>query len=103
MFDSSVKCDACGRVGHPASTCDYLATAIYISAYMKNHLSPELRAKMEEEWSANWNAKLGQPVSRRPRQVLKAYMEDGNFTMDQVDGDLDWDCWPDDYSAASQE
>ena len=38
-FDSSIICDACKRRGHPASQCDLLAQAIFLTKYMKHSLT----------------------------------------------------------------
>jgi hypothetical protein len=38
-FDPSIICDACKRWGHPASQCDLLAQAIFLTKYMKHTLT----------------------------------------------------------------
>jgi hypothetical protein len=38
-FDPSIICDACKPRGHPASQCDLLAQAIFLTKYMKHSLT----------------------------------------------------------------
>ena len=47
-FDPSIICDACKRRGHPASQCDLLAQAIFLTKYMKHSLTDLARGKLEE-------------------------------------------------------
>jgi hypothetical protein len=87
-----VQCAACKRVGHVAKHCDMLATAICIDRYLKNELSAAVRDTIEWKWLDRWRKELGNP-DQTPRQVLRAYVEDLDITVAQLDASMDWECW----------
>ena len=60
---------------------------------MKHDLSAPVRDSIEQDWVARWRDRLGNP-DKTPRQVLRAYIEDLDTTVAQLDDELDWDCWP---------
>ena len=85
-------CDACRRTGHVAATCDVLAIALFIEKY-KRELSDTLRDKIETDWVARWQSAMGNPT-RKPRRVMKAYLDLLDISMDDLDEQMCWDCWP---------
>jgi hypothetical protein len=87
-----VICAACKRRGHPATSCDMLAIALFVDRH-KQQLSDSERSSIEETWLARWKDKVGQPT-RMPRQVMKAYCEDMNISADHLIEAMDWECWP---------
>ena len=95
MYDKDLQCDACKRVGHAAATCDILAQALFITKYMKYTLDDKSKANLEAAWLDRWCSKLGTP-SRSPRTVMRAYLDDMDLTLDDLDAQMCWDCWPDD-------
>jgi hypothetical protein len=69
-----------------------LATAICIDRYLKNELSAAIRDTIKWEWLDRWRKELGNP-DQMPRQVLRAYVEDLDITVAQLDASMDWECW----------
>ena len=94
-FDPSIICDACKRRGHPASQCDLLAQAIFLTKYMKHSLTDLARGKLEEAWLNYWKDKLGHPT-QTPGKVLRAYLDNMDMSIDELDHQMCWDCWPSD-------
>ena len=89
----SVVCDACCRTGHVAANCDVLAIALFIEKYKKD-LSADVKDRIESDWLARWRGSLGNP-NRKPRRVMKAYLDLMDMTMDDLDDQMCWECWPD--------
>ena len=87
-----VICAACKRRGHPASSCDMLAIALFVDRH-KQQLSEQERSAIEETWLARWKDKVGQPT-RMPRQVMNTYCADMNILTDHLVEAMDWECWP---------
>ena len=94
-YDPAIICDACKRRGHPAAQCDLLAQAIFINKYMKHSLTDIARGKLEEAWLQRWKEKLGHP-NRTPGKVLRAYLDNMDMPIDDLDHQMCWDCWPSD-------
>jgi hypothetical protein len=87
-----VICAACKWRGHPASSCDLLAIALFVDRH-KQQLSENEKSAIEETWIARWKDKVGQPT-RMPRQVMKTYCADMNISTDHLVKAMDWECWP---------
>ena len=87
-------CDACRRTGHVAANCDVLAIALFIEKY-KRDLSDDVKDKIESEWVARWRSAIGNP-KRPPRRVMKTYLDLLDLTVDELDDQMCWDCWPED-------
>ena len=85
-------CDACRRTGHVAANCDVLAIALFIEKY-KRDLSEDVKDKIESEWVARWRSAIGNP-KRNPRRVMKTYLDLLDITVDELDDQMCWDCWP---------
>jgi len=90
-----LQCEACKRVGHAATTCDILAQALFITKYMKYTLDDKAKANLEAAWLDCWSCKLGTP-SHSPRTVMQAYLNDMDLTLNDLDAQMCWDCWPND-------
>ena len=89
----SVICDACRRTGHVAANCDVLAIALFIEKYKKD-LSADVKDRIESDWLARWKGSLGNP-NRKPRRVMKAYLDLMDMMMDDLEDQMCWECWPD--------
>jgi len=89
----SVICDACRLTGHVAANCDILAIALFIEKYKKD-LSADVKDRIESDWLARWKGSLGNP-NRKPRRVMKAYLDLMDMMMDDLDDQMCWECWPD--------
>jgi hypothetical protein len=87
-----VLCAACKWRGHPTSSCDMLAIALFVDCH-KQQLSENKKLAIEETWLARWKDKVGQPT-RTPRQVMKAYCEDLDISADHLVEAMEWECWP---------
>ena len=92
-LNPSVVCDACRCTGHVAANCDVLAIALFIEKY-KNDLLADVKDRIESDWLARWRSSLRNP-NRKPRRVMKAYLDLMDMTMDDLDDQMCWDCWPD--------
>lgn len=68
--------------------------AIFIEKY-KKEASAEVKDKIEEAWLARWKSALGHP-SKKPRRVMAAYIDYLDSTVDAVDEQMCWECWPED-------
>jgi hypothetical protein len=71
-----------------------LVIAIFIEKY-KKEASPDMKDKIEEAWLLRWKSELGNP-SKKPRRVMKAYIYLLDSTVDAVDEQMCWECWPED-------
>jgi hypothetical protein len=91
-WDPTVICDACRRTGHEAATCDMLAMAIFLEKY-KRDMPEDMKDKVELAWLKRWKGSLGNP-SRKPRRVMKAYLDLLDTSLDEVDEQMCWECWP---------
>ena len=91
----SVQCRACKRVGHDEQNCDMLAMAIALHQYRRDHLTPDLMNSIEHEWMERHRARLDN-VTQTPRQVLRAYADDNDYTTADIDAAIDWSIWEDD-------
>ena len=91
-YDPNITCAACKRRGHPASTCDMLAMALFLNKYNKSMTKAD-RDKVETAWLQRWKEKLGDP-SRLPSKVMKAYIDYMDISEDVLDHQIDWECWP---------
>ena len=89
----SVICDACRRSGHVAANCNVLAIALLIEKYKKD-LPDDTKDQIESNWLTRWKGTLGNP-NRKPRKVMKAYLDLMDMTLEDVDEQICWYCWPD--------
>jgi hypothetical protein len=71
-----------------------LAIAIFIEKY-KKEASTKMKDKIEEAWLARWKGELGNP-SKKPRRVMKAFIDFLDLTVDAVNEQMCWECWPED-------
>ena len=71
-----------------------LAIAIFIEKY-KKEASANVKDKIEEAWLARWKNNLGN-TSKKPRRVMKAYIDSLGSTVDAVDEQMCWEYWPED-------
>jgi len=92
-WDPDLICDACHRSGHIAAQCDMLTIAIFIEKY-KKEASADTK-DIKEAWLARWKSKLGNP-SKKPHCIMKAYIDYLESTVDAVDEQMCWECWPED-------
>jgi hypothetical protein len=71
-----------------------LAIAIFIKKY-KKEASANMKDKIKEAWLARWKSELGNP-SNKPCRVMKAYINFLDSTVDAVNEQMCWECWPED-------
>ena len=89
---------------HVAANCDVVAIAPFIKKY-KRDLSDDVKDRIETDWVACWRSAIGNPT-KKPRRVMKTYLDLLDITMDDLDDQMCWDCWPaddnvDDTAAAT--
>ena len=79
-------------MGYVAANCDVLAIALFIEKY-KRDLLEDVKDKFESEWVAHWRSAIRNP-KRNPRRVMKTYLDLLDITVDDLDEQMCWDCWP---------
>jgi hypothetical protein len=62
---------------------------------MKYTLDDKAKATLEAAWLDRWSSKLD-PPPRSPRTVMRAYLDDMDLTLDDLDAQMCWECWPSD-------
>jgi hypothetical protein len=70
------------------------AMAIFIEKYKKGALDGA-KDKINAAWLDKWKEDLGNPT-RDPCQVMKAYFDLLDTTVDNIDEQMCWECWPED-------
>jgi len=87
-------CDACGKKGHGANTCNFLAMSVFLQRFMKHGLAnKDTIADAEQRWVDR--AKETQPPrGTTPSKVYQAYAERSGMTLEQIEDEIDWLCWP---------
>jgi hypothetical protein len=89
-----IICDACGKKGHSTNTCDFLAMSIFLQRYLKKGITTkETIAEAERCWVDRW-AHQDDPPGRTPSKVYQAFVEHSGLTLDQMEAEMDWLCWP---------
>jgi hypothetical protein len=71
-----------------------LAMAIFLDKY-KWDMSDDMKDKMELEWLEHWKGALGNPL-RKPHHVMKAYLDLLDISVNDLDAQMCWMCWPND-------
>ena len=93
VYRPDIICDACRRTGHVAANCDVLAIALFLEKY-KRELTDEAKDKIETNWVDRWRSVLG-TQQKKPRRVMKTYLDLLDISVDELDDQMCWDCWPD--------
>jgi hypothetical protein len=89
-----IICNVCGKKGHSANTCDFLAMSIFLQQYLKNGITTkETIAEAERCWVHHW-AHQDHPPGRTPSKVYQAIVEHSGFMLDQMEAEMYWLCWP---------
>ena len=52
-----------------------------------------MKDKIEMDWLARWRSVIGNPT-KKPRRVMKTYLDLLDITVDDLDDQMCWDCWP---------
>ncbi len=52
-----------------------------------------MKDKIEAQWVKRWKGNLGFP-SKRPWRVMRAYLDHLNISMNALDEQMCWECWP---------
>jgi hypothetical protein len=89
-----VICDACRKKGHGANTCDFLTMSIFLQRFMKHGMAnKESIAEVEQRWVEH--AKDSHvPRNTTPSKVYQAYAKRSGLTLEQMEDEIDWLCWP---------
>ena len=89
-----LTCQACGKAGHVANTCDFLAMSVFLQRYLKNGIGTKASIEdAEKRWLDRWKERGGNPVST-PSKVYQVYAEHSGLDLDQMEDEIDWLCWP---------
>jgi hypothetical protein len=73
--------------------CDMLAQALYYEKYMKHSLNNATKERVDTAWLDCWRSLLRKP-SRTPRTVMRIYLDKMDMRVEDLDGQLCWDCLP---------
>jgi hypothetical protein len=71
-----------------------LAIALFIEKYKQN-ISNEEKDKLEHDWLERWRGALRNP-SKTPCHIMRVYIDYLDISVDALDDQICWDCWPDD-------
>ncbi len=63
-----------------------------------NQFTNLAQGKLEVAWLKRWRDELGHP-NRTPGKVLRAYLDTMDISIDELDHQMCWDCWPSDDDA----
>ena len=74
-------------------TCDMLALAISFKRYMHNQVFTKMMTKIEKDWLSKHRERLQQIDAHTPRQVLRAFADNNNLTVADIDIQIDWTTW----------
>jgi hypothetical protein len=89
-----VTCNACGKTGHVANTCNFLAMSVFLQRYLKNGIATkDTIADAEQHWVDRWKDRGGSPGTT-PAKVYAAFTEHSGLTFEQIEDKIDWLCWP---------
>ncbi len=102
-----VICNAWGKKGHGANTCDFLAMSVFLQRFMKHGIAnKETIADAEQRWvdrakeyfAPRDRTKDSSSVSRgnTPSKVFQVFAERSGLSLDQMEDEIDWLCWPTD-------
>ena len=102
-----VICNACSKKGHGANTCDLLAMSVFLQRFMKHGIAnKETIADAEQCWvdrakeyfAPRDHTKDSSSVSRgtTPSKVFQVFAERSGLSLDQMEDEIDWLCWPTD-------
>ena len=86
-FDGN--CDACGKYGHQAVTCDSLGMAIFMRLYCREKGNKSIMDEAEQNWKEK--NKKWVSSSSTPRKILTRYCSVVGVPEEQIDSELDWD------------
>jgi hypothetical protein len=64
----------------------------FIEKY-KRELLTDAKEKIELGWIEQWSAAVGNPT-KKPCRVMKEYMDLLDLTVEDLDEQMCWDCWP---------
>ena len=83
------QCRACGRYGHKAVHCDFLAMFVWMQEYWKNKDPKEIK-EVERRWTER-NAKFLENEKRSPTRISMAYCYDCDVKPEELRDQLDWE------------
>ena len=89
-----VRCACCGRGGHSAAECDFLAMYILCERWRRSKgFSEDIVKKALQRWEDRYAAYLRRRSSTRPSDAYEKFVKKlGNgFTLDQISNEMDWD------------
>jgi hypothetical protein len=75
------------------ANCNVLAIALFIKKY-KRPISDNMIDQLVSDWVKHWKDSLGNPT-KKPCRVMKTYLDLMDISMDYLDENMCWDCWPD--------
>jgi hypothetical protein len=89
-----VICNTCSKKGHSANTCDFLAMSIFLQRFLRNGIAnKDTIAYAERRWVKRAKESIG-PHGATPSKVHRAYAEHSSLTLEQMEDEIDWLCWP---------
>jgi hypothetical protein len=95
LFDSTIICNACHMIGHPACRCHTLAAAVWVMRFLEDQNNEEECKKALEHWDTRNRGMLRDPKTNKtcdftPLQVMRTYADRYGHSLDEIDDGLDW-------------
>jgi hypothetical protein len=95
LFDSTIICNACHMIGHPACRCHTLAAAVRVMRFLEDQSYEEECKKALEHWDTRNRGMLRDPKTNKtcdftPLQVMRTYADRYGHSLDEIDDGLDW-------------
>ena len=86
FFDG--RCNACGRYGHQATQCDFLAMFSYMKENWTNK-DPKVAKELERNWTER-NSRYLDNERRTPTRVSMAYCYNCDVPPEALKDEIDW-------------
>jgi hypothetical protein len=87
--------DACGKKGHNTNTCDFLTMFVFLQRFLRNGIAnKDTIVDVERRWVKRAKESIGPHGTITPSKVYQAYAEHSGLTLEQMEDEIDWLCWP---------
>ena len=70
-----------------------LVMAISLPRYLRDQVSTDMMTKIENDWLTKHRDRLQQTNARTPRQILRAYADNNDLTVADIETQMDWLAW----------
>jgi hypothetical protein len=68
--------------------------SVFLQRYLKNGIATkDTIAAAERRWIERWKDNGGTPTTT-PSKIYRMYAANSGLTLDQMEDEMDWLCWP---------